>query len=253
MITLKNPEQINKMRKAGHLLEQIVEEVGRTIRPGITTQMINSMADRLIREAGAIPSFYQYGHPPFPASICTSVDDAVVHGVPNDDPLREGSIVGLDCGLILEGWHADMARTIGVGTISKEAQRLIDVTRKCFFEALAFCKEGCRLGDIGHAVQQCAEQAGYSSVRALTGHGIGRQMHEEPEVLNFGPAGRGLRLRAGMTIAIEPMINIGGYDVILDEWDVRTRDGSLSAHYENTVYITSGEPEILTMAALETT
>lgn len=252
MITIKNPDQIAKMRRAGHLLESIVETICLAIKPGVTTAYLNRLADRLIRDAGAVPSFFGYGQPPFPASLCTSVDDAVVHGIPDERPLQEGSILGLDCGLILDGWHADMARTVAVGNIPKETQRLIDVTRQCFFEALKLCRDGNRLGDIGHAVQACAEGAGYSVVRALCGHGIGRQMHEEPEVANVGSAGHGIRLRAGMTIAIEPMINAGGFDVIIDGWDVHTRDGSASAHYENTVLITGGDPEVLTMKALET-
>lgn len=250
MITLKNAEQIAKMRKAGHLLEKIVEQVCAAVMPGVTTKQLDRLTDSLTRSAGAIPSFLGYGKPPFPASLCASVDDAVVHGVPNDSPLREGSIVGLDFGLVLNGWQADMARTVAVGDIPASARRLMEITRQCFFEALKVCREGYRLGDIGHAVQTCAEGAGFSVVRALCGHGIGREMHEEPEVANVGLPGRGIRLRAGMTIAIEPMISAGAYDVVIDGWDVCTRDGSLSAHYENTVLITQGEPEILTMGAL---
>ncbi len=245
MITLKNVEQAAKMRAAGHLLEDVLEEVIRAVEPGVTTKHLNAVADRLIRKAGAIPSFY--GYQGFPASLCTSVNEVVVHGIPDDKPLAEGAIVGLDIGLVLDGWQADMARTAAVGEISPEAMRLMDVTERCFFEALTLCRDGNRLGDIGHAVQACAEAEGYSVVRALCGHGIGRAMHEDPEVANYGEAGRGFRLRQGMTLAIEPMINQGGFDVRMDGWDVRTRDGSLSAHYENTVLITAGDPEILTM------
>lgn len=249
MIGLRNADQVAKMRAAGHLLEDIMAEVCAAVKPGVTTKHLDRIADNLIRGAGAIPSFY--GYHGFPASLCTSVDDAVVHGIPNDAPLCEGSIVGIDCGLILDGWHADMARTVAVGRINPEAVRLMEVTRRCFFEALAVCTEGNRLGDIGYAVQACAESAGYSVVRALCGHGIGREMHEEPEVANVGIPGRGLRLRKGMTIAIEPMINAGGFDVHINDWDVKTADGKLSAHYENTILITSGAPEVLTMKALE--
>lgn len=247
MILLKNAEQAEKMRKAGHLLEEIVEQVCAAVTPGVTTRQLDRLADRLIRDAGATPSFY--GYHGFPASLCTSVNDVVVHGIPSDDPLEEGSIIGLDCGLVLDGWQADMARTVGVGRISTEAARLIETAEQCFFKALAECKPGNRLGDIGHTVQVCAESAGYSVVREMCGHGIGREMHEDPEVLNFGEAGHGYRLRPGMTLAIEPMINMGGKEIQMDGWDVRVKDGSLSAHYENTVLITAEGPEILTIKA----
>lgn len=245
MITLKNRDQVAKMREAGHVLEEIVEALCAEVAPGVTTKHLSQMADRLIRKAGGVPSFL--GYQGFPDALCTSVDTAVVHGIPDGHPLREGSIIGLDCGLVLDGWQSDMARTVGVGTISADAQRLIDVTKQCFFEALKVCRAGNRLGDIGHAVQSYAEANGYSVVRALCGHGIGREMHEAPEVNNFGTPGRGIRLRQGMTIAIEPMINAGGWDVSINDWDVRTADGSLSAHYENTVLITDGDPEVLTI------
>lgn len=250
MITLKNPTQIAKMREAGHILESVLMEVCAAVKPGVTTMQLNQLADRLIRKHNAVPSFL--GYQGFPASLCTSVDTAVVHGIPDDTPLKEGSIVGLDIGLVLDGWQSDMARTVAVGNIDPETQRLIDVTRQSFFEALKVCKAGNRLGDIGHAVQHYAESNGFSVVRALCGHGIGREMHEEPEVNNFGIPGRGLRLRAGMTIAIEPMLNAGGYEVIMDDWDVNTADGSMSAHYENTVLITTGEPEVLTIKSMGT-
>ncbi len=250
MITLKNADQISKMREAGHLLESVLETTMKAVEPGVTTKYLNDLADRMIRKAGAIPSFY--GYQGFPASLCTSVDDAVVHGIPNDTPLREGSIIGLDAGLILNGWQADMARTVPVGRVSREAERLIKVTERCFFEAIAVCRDGNRLGDIGHSIQAYAEAQGFSVVRALCGHGIGQAMHEDPEVANYGDPGHGTRLRSGMTIAIEPMINIGTYEVHMDGWDVRSRDGSLSAHYENTVLITAGAPEILTMRPGET-
>ena len=249
MITLKNAGQIAKMRIAGHLLEDVLEAVCAAVEPGVTTSHLNHIADQMIRKAGAVPSFY--GYQGFPASLCTSVNDVVVHGIPDDKPVKEGSIIGLDCGLVLDGWQADMARTVVAGKISPEAKRLMEVTERCFFEALAQCRADNRLGDIGHAVQVCAESAGFSVVRALCGHGIGREMHEDPEVSNFGQPGRGIRLRPGMTIAIEPMINQGAYQVRINGWDIRTQDGSLSAHYENTVLITNGDPEVLTMKAVE--
>lgn len=245
MISLKNTDQIAKMRRSGHALEAVVEEVCAAVKPGVTTRHLDQLAARLIKKAGGVPSFL--GYQGFPASLCTSVDQAVVHGIPDDTPLQEGSIIGLDCGMILDGWHSDMARTVGVGVISDEVQRLMDVTKQCFFEALKVCRAGNRVGDIGHAVQTYAEANGYGVVRALCGHGIGREMHEAPEVNNYGTPGHGMRLRPGMTIAIEPMINVGTWDVVIDGWDVHTADGTLSAHYENTVLITKDAPEILTM------
>lgn len=250
MISLKNVEQAAKMRVAGHVLADVVDALCAAVEPGVTTKHLSQLADRLIRKAGAVPSFL--GYQGFPDALCTSVDKAVVHGIPNNHPLQEGSIVGLDCGLILDGWQSDMARTVPVGTITPEAQRLIDVTRQCFFEALKVCRSGNRLGDIGHAVQAYAEEHGYSVVRPLCGHGIGRAMHEDPEVPNYGEPGRGLRLRPGMVLAIEPMINAGKHDVVMDGWDVYTVDGKMSAHYENTVLITTGDPEVLTIRPAET-
>ncbi|HIT69761.1 MAG TPA: type I methionyl aminopeptidase [Candidatus Aphodomonas merdavium] len=245
MITLKNADQIAKMRRAGHLLDEVLTQVCAAVAPGVTTKQLDHLAEKLIRQAGAKPSFL--GYQGFPASLCTSVDSIVVHGFPDNHPLREGSIVGLDCGLILDGWQSDMARTVCVGNVSAQAKRLVEVTKQCFFEGLAFCKVGYRLGDVSNAIERCAHDAGYSVVRALCGHGIGRAMHEDPEVPNFGEAGHGVRLRPGMTLAIEPMINEGGWEVDIDGWHVVTEDGSLSAHYENTVLITAGEPEILSM------
>ena len=246
MITLKNAEQIAKMREAGHLLNEVLMEVCKAVEPGVTTKHLDHIAERLIRQAGARPSFL--GYEGYPASLCTSVDDVVVHGIPDDKPLKEGSIVGLDIGLILNGWQSDMARTVCVGNVSAETRRLVDVTKQSFFKGLAFCKPGYRLGDVGNAIQRYAEGEGYSVVRALCGHGIGREMHEDPEVPNFGRAGRGPRLCQGMTIAIEPMVNTNSPDNITlkDGWTVVTTDGSLSAHFENTIAITDGAPIILT-------
>ncbi len=249
MITLKNALQTAKMREAGHLLQQAMLEVAAYVKPGVCTLDLDSRFERFVRKHGAVPSFLGYNG--FPASLCTSVDDIVVHGFPDKKPLQEGSLVGLDGGLILDGWQADMARTVAVGQISAEARRLQEVTKRCFYEALKVCRAGNRLGDIGHAVQSCAEAEGYGVVRALCGHGIGREMHEDPEVPNYGQPGHGMRLRQGMTIAIEPMINAGTWEVLMDGWHIATRDGSLSSHYENTVLITDGEPEILTMGVAE--
>ena len=248
MITLKNAEQIAKMREAGHLLNEVLMEVCKAVEPGVTTKHLDRIAERLIRQAGARPSFL--GYEGYPASLCTSVDDVVVHGFPDDKPLKEGSIVGLDIGLILNGWQSDMARTVCVGKVDEETGRLVEATKQSFFEGLKMCKPGYRLGDIGSAIQRYAESQGFSVVRALCGHGIGREMHEDPEVPNYGVPGHGVRLRPGMTIAIEPMINAGDYEVSIDGWHVATEDGSKSAHYENTVLITAGEPEILSMRGM---
>nr|WP_122012815.1 type I methionyl aminopeptidase [Maliibacterium massiliense] len=248
MIELKSREQIDAMRRAGRIVAGALEAVGAAVRPGVTTHMLDAVAEEYIRSRGAVPSFKGYGG--FPASICTSVNDQVVHGIPSPHvKLRAGDIIGIDCGAILEGWQGDAARTFAVGDIAPEAQRLIDVTRQCFYEALKVCHEGKRLGDIGHAAQAYAEAHGYSVVRDLCGHGIGREMHESPEVPNYGSPGHGIRLKSGMVLAIEPMVNAGAWPVrsLQDGWTVVTADGSLSAHYENTVAITDGEPELLTL------
>lgn len=248
MITIKNAAQIAKMREAGAMLHEVLSQIEKKIEPGISTKELDRFAEKLIRSYGAIPSFLNYEG--YPASICTSVDSQVVHGIPSASTiLREGQVVSIDAGLILDGWQSDSALTVGVGTISAEAQRLIDVTRESFFAALAFAREGYRISDIGHAVQQYVEQRGFSTVRALCGHGIGREMHEEPSVPNYGIPGHGVRLRRGMTICIEPMIAAGDYHVrtLADGWTVVTTDGSLCAHYEHTVLITGDEPELLSL------
>ena len=247
MITIKSAEEIGKMRKAGALLHEVLDQLKTMIEPGVTTAHLDREAERLIRDAGAIPSFK--GYEGFPASICASVNDEVVHGFPTDKPLKEGSIVSIDCGLILDGWQSDSAFTAPVGRISVEAQRLIDVTEESFFEALKVAREGNRISDIGHAVQQYVEERGFSTVRALCGHGIGREMHEDPQVPNYGIPGHGVRLRKGMTICIEPMIAAGDYHVktLRDGWTVVTTDGSLCSHYEHTILITDGEPELLSL------
>lgn len=248
MITIKNSVQIDKMREAGAMLHEVLTQLRGKIEPGITTKELDHFAEKLIRSYGAVPSFLNYEG--YPASICTSVDSQVVHGIPSKHTvLREGQIVSIDAGLILDGWQSDSAFTAGVGAISEQAQRLIDVTEESFFEALKVAREGNRISDIGHAVQQYVEERGFSTVRALCGHGIGREMHEDPSVPNYGIPGHGVRLRRGMTICIEPMIAAGDYRVktLRDGWTVVTTDGSLCSHYEHTLLITEGEPELLSL------
>ena len=246
MITIKNSAQIAKMREAGAMLHEVLTQLRGKIAPGVSTLELDAYAEKLIRSFGAIPSFLNYEG--FPASICASVDSQVVHGIPSKKTvLKEGQIISIDCGLILDGWQSDSAFTAPVGQVTQEAQRLMDVTEESFFEALKVAREGNRISDIGHAVQQYVEERGFSTVRALCGHGIGREMHEDPQVPNYGIPGHGVRLRKGMTICIEPMIAAGDYHVktLRDGWTVVTTDGSLCSHYEHTILITDGEPEIL--------
>lgn len=249
MISLKNPDQIGKMREAGALLYEVLQKLREAVKPGMSTAALDVYAEQLIRKNHAIPSFLHYHG--YPASLCTSVDDVVVHGIPSEKTiLREGSILSIDCGLILDGWQADSAFTMGVGEISAEAEALIKVTEECFWQGVRKAVVGNRLGDMGHAIQHHAESHGCGVVRDLTGHGIGRDMHEDPSVFNFGEPGRGLRLRKGMTLAIEPMITAGDWRVKEDGdgWTIRTRDGSLCSHYEHTIAIREdGLPEILTL------
>lgn len=247
-VTIKSAREIELMRQAGKILASVHEELGKAIRPGMTTLDIDRLGEKLIRGHGCIPSFKNYNG--YPASICVSVNDEVVHGIPSKHRvLREGDIVSLDAGVIYRGYHSDAARTYGVGAISPEAEQLIRVTRECFFEGIKFAKAGNHLNDISTAVQAHAEKSGYGVVRDLVGHGIGEHLHEEPEVPNFAQKRKGIRLVPGMTLAVEPMINIGRPDVVWmdDDWTVVTDDGSLSAHYENTILITEGEPEILSL------
>ena len=236
------------MRKAGHLLEQVHNELAKMIRPGVSTWEIDHEGEKIIRDLGCIPNFLNYNG--FPASFCTSINDEVVHGIPSKERiLQEGDIISLDAGLIYEGYHSDAARTYGVGEISKEAQQLIDVTRQSFFEGIKYAKAGHHLHEISAAIGAYAEKFGYGVVRDLVGHGIGTSLHEDPQIPNFAQRRRGIRLQPGMTLAIEPMINMGRADVcwLDDDWTVVTEDGMLSAHYENTVLITEGEPELLTL------
>jgi len=245
MISVKNAAQIDKMRAAGRLLHEVLAALRPMVKPGATTLDIDRKARRMIADAGAIPSFL--GYRGFPAALCASVNAAVVHGIPNANPLAEGDILGVDCGVILDGWQSDSAFTVGVGRISEEARKLIAVTEECFWCAFAKARKGARVGDISWAIQRHAESFGYQPIRQMCGHGIGRKMHEEPEVPNFGEPGRGPRLLVGMTLAIEPMIAAGGWEIDINGWDVVTHDRSLCAHYEHTVLITDGEPEILSI------
>lgn len=248
MVSIKSEREIKLMREAGKILAQVHEELGKAIEPGMSTLDIDRLGERLIRSFGCIPSFKDYNG--YPASICVSVNDEVVHGIPNKHHiLRKGDIVSLDAGVIWNGYHSDAARTYGVGEISPEAAKLIEVTRQSFFEGIKFAKAGNHLNDISAAVQKYAESFGYGVVRDLVGHGIGTHLHEDPEVPNFAQKRKGIRLEAGMTLAVEPMITAGRYDVVWmdDDWTVVTDDGSLAAHYENTILITDGEPEILSL------
>ena len=247
-VSIKTAREIELMRESGRLLEKVHDELAKAIRPGISTWEIDHLGEKLIREMGCTPNFLHYNG--YPASICVSVNDEVVHGIPSKNHiLREGDIVSLDAGLIYKGFHSDAARTHAVGQISPEAQKLIDVTRQCFFEGIKYARAGCHLYEISAAIGSYAESFGYGVVRDLVGHGIGTALHEDPQIPNFAQKRRGIRLQPGMTLAIEPMINIGRPDVcwLDDDWTVVTEDGSLSAHYENTVLITDGEPEILTL------
>lgn len=249
MISLKNPDQIGKMREAGALLYEVMQKLREAVTPGMSTAALDVYAEKLIRKNHAIPSSLHYEG--FPASLCASVDDQVVHGIPSEKQiLKEGSIISIDCTLLLDGWQADSAITVGVGEISPQAESLIEITEQCFWKGARQAIAGNRLGDVGHAIQSWAESQGCSVIRDLTGHGIGREMHEDPAVYNFGEAGHGLRLRKGMTICIEPMVAAGDWRVTQDDdgWGIRTRDGSLCAHYEHTIAINEdGLPEILTL------
>ncbi len=248
MIIIKSEEEIDLMRTSGKVTAFILKELESFIKPGMTTADIDRFVEDTIIGNGMIPTFKGYGG--FPASACVSVNEEVVHGIPSKKRrIQEGDIVSVDVGATYKGYVSDAARTYAVGSISEEAKRLIDVTRDSFFEGLKFCKVGYRLSDISHAIQKRAEGAGFSVIRELVGHGVGQNMHEEPQIPNYGRAGRGPRLAAGMVFAIEPMICEGGYDVetLSNDWTVVTLDGKLAAHYENTVVITDGEPELLTL------
>lgn len=248
MVSIKSAREIELMRESCKLLEDVFYQMEQAICPGISTKDIDRLGEKLIRKHGCEPNFLNYNG--YPASVCVSVNDEVVHGIPTDDfILQEGDIVSLDAGLIYKGYHSDMARTFGVGQISEQAAKLIQVTRQSFFEGIKMAKAGNHLYDISNAIDAYVTPFGYGIVRDLVGHGIGTKLHEDPQIPNFAQKRKGIKLQAGMTLAIEPMINMGRSDVewLDDDWTVVTEDGSLSAHYENTVLITDGEPEILTM------
>lgn len=246
MIRVKSTGEIEKMRAAGRITALARKAGADAVRPGVTTGEIDRIIRHTIERFGAKPSFLGYGG--FPGSACISVNDEVIHGIPGKRVLKVGDIVKIDVGAYVDGFHGDCACTVACGEISDEARRLIEVTRQSFYEGIRFAYEGNRVSDISHAVQVYCEERGFSVVRKYVGHGVGVELHESPEVPNFGKAGHGLRLHKGMTLAVEPMINQGVYDVkvLSDGWTVKTRDGKLSAHYENTIAITDGEPEILT-------
>ena len=247
-ITRKSQSEIELMQEAGRILAITHQELAKAIKPGISTKDIDRLGETIIRDYGCIPSFLNYCG--YPASICVSVNDEVVHGIPNEKHIiREGDIVSLDAGVIYKEYQSDAARTHGVGKISEEDQRLIDVTKESFFRGIEFARAGRHLYEISSAIQKYVESNGFSIVRELVGHGIGREMHEDPQIPNFKPIGRGIKLCPGMTLAIEPMVNAGKRDIWIleDDWTVVTQDGSNAAHYENTILITDGDPEILSL------
>ena len=250
MITLKSQTEIELMRRAGKITAAARALAGEMVRPGVTTHEIDSAVEQFIRKQGAVPSFLHYNG--YPASACVSVNDEVIHGIPGKRVLVEGDIVSIDVCAYIGGFHGDCAATFACGKISQEAQNLIDVTRQSFFEGIRYAKEGHRLQDISAAIQQYVESRGCSVVREYVGHGVGAKMHEPPEIPNYGHPGRGPRLLRGMTLAIEPMVNAGkaAIQVLPDGWTVKTVDGKWAAHYENTILITDGEPEILTAPAI---
>ena len=247
-VTIKSPREIELMREAGRILAKTHEELAKNLRPGMSTWDIDHMGEEIIRSYGCIPSFKNYNG--YPASICVSVNDEVVHGIPHKEHfLDEGDIVSLDAGVIYKGYHSDAARTYGIGEIDDDAKKLIEVTRQSFFEGIKFAKAGNHLNDISAAIQKYAESFGFGVVRDLVGHGIGSHLHEDPEIPNFARKRKGILLQPGMTLAIEPMITEGSYEVVWldDDWTVMTEDGGWAAHYENTILSTENEPEILSL------
>ena len=247
-VTIKSEREIQLMREAGKILAKVHEELAQEVKAGMTSYQIDKICEEIIRGYGCVPSFL--GYEGYPGSVCISINDEVVHGLPSKDKIiRDGDIVSLDTGVIYKGYQSDAARTIAIGEISKEAQQLIDVTKQSFFEGIKFAKAGNHLNDVSKAIGAYAAKFNYGIVRDLVGHGIGTHLHEDPQIPNFPQKRRGIKLMPGMKLAIEPMINLGRADVAWedDEWTVVTMDGSLSAHYENTILITDGEPEILTL------
>jgi len=247
MIIIKNHREIDLMKKAGEIAAEALIRGGEAVKPGVSTKHINDVVEKFIRSKNAFPSFLGYGG--FPAAACISINDEVIHGIPTDTRIvRDGDIVSIDVGVLLNGYHADTANTFPAGNVSEEAKMLIDVTRQSFWEGMKYASAGNRLGDVGHAISAYAVKHGCSVVYEYVGHGVGTQLHEDPNVPNYGMQGKGRRLEENMTIAVEPMINLGVPDVkqLSDKWTVVTKDGKLSAHYENTIAITKDEPLILT-------
>lgn len=248
MISIKSAKQIEKMRESCKLTKELFLILEDKIKPGVSTKELDTIAYNFYKKHGATPNFLNYNG--YPATICASINDEVVHGIPSSKKiLCDGDIISIDMGCILDGWHSDAARTFPVGKVSEEAQKLIDVTRESFFEGVKVIKHGVKLGDVSHTIQTFLEERGYGVVRDLVGHGVGRALHEDPEVPNFGKAGHGIKLASGMTLAIEPMVTAGDYHVgvLDDDWTVVTADRSLAAHYENTVVVTRDGCEILTL------
>ena len=248
--TIKRSSEIDRMRAAGQILAGILEVLRAEVRPGVSTGELDAIAERMMRDAGAVPSFKGYGsNPPFPGVICASINDEVVHGIPSSRRrIADGDVVSIDVGCIVDGWHADCARTWIVGDVPPEVTELVDATRRGMEAGIAAAVPGNRLGDVGHAIESVAHERGYGIVRPFVGHGIGRSMHEEPQVPNYGRPGTGMLIEAGMCFAIEPMFTLGGDDVYVadDNWTVRTADGELAAHFENTIAVTEHGPDLLT-------
>lgn len=247
MVILRTPAEIEQMRRAGSLVGQVLERLREHVAPGVSTRELDAIAENMICSRGGVPSFK--GYRGYPASICASVNNEIIHGIPGDRMLVDGDIISIDCGAMLGGYHGDAAMTFPVGPVSAEAEKLMTVTREALNAGIAMARLKMRLGDIGNAIQRHVEANGFSVVRDFVGHGIGRHMHEDPQIPNFGPAGMGMRLRTGMVLAIEPMVNAGVHEVVVmdDGWTACTRDGSLSAHFEHTVAITDDGPEVLTL------
>ena len=248
MIHLRTPEEVELIRRSARMVSACLDYLEPLVLPGTTPKELDRLADEFVRDQGAVPAFK--GYRGYPATLCVSVNDAVVHGIPNGEPFQEGDIVGLDMGVVLDGYYGDSARTLPVGEVTEEAERLLRVTREALYRGIDQAVAGRRVGDIGHAVQSHAEGFGFNVVRELVGHGVGRQLHEEPQVPNYGTAGRGTKLAVGMVIAIEPMVCLGSADVYTmpDNWTIRTKDRSLSAHFEHTVAVGLEEPEILSVS-----
>lgn len=255
MVTIKSEKEIKLMKEACRITSLVYKEIEKVIKPGMSTMELDKFADKIIRENGGIPAQKGYpsgqkGVPPFPATLCISINDEVIHGIPSQKKIiNDGDVVSIDLVVYKDGFHGDAARTFLVGNVSEEAKRLVDITKQAFFEGIKYAVKGNRIGDISHAIGEFVEKNGYNVVREFQGHGIGKEMHEDPGIPNYGKAGKGIRLEPGMTLAIEPMVIQGKPNILEleDGWTIITEDGSLSAHYENTILITKNQPEILTI------